>query len=207
MHGDRSLKVKHPGLGGLPSSELGSWRTSPGELPGAAAPAIFHEILRPSENLGPGRSQGPCPPALRGPGACLQPCSFSDPLPRQPRGPRTHPVMPIARPVWPGGAAQRKAGDGPPPGRRGSLPSRPADLAVGAQLNGRLCEVRERRAWREQRLELQGFRPSPWASPARRGLEEPASPWVPGLDFLLLWVLGQGCASPSLLPAVNLSPL
>lgn len=66
--------------------------------------------------------------------------------------------------------------------------------------------MRERRAWREQRLELQGLRPSPWASPARRGLEGLARPWVPGLDFLLLWVLGQGCASPSLLPAVNLFP-
>ena len=65
--------------------------------------------------------------------------------------------MPIARPVWPGGAAQGKAGNSPPPGRRGSPPSRPTDLAAGAELNGRLCEVRERQAPREQPLELQGL--------------------------------------------------
>lgn len=87
--------------------------------------------------------------------ACSHAASLTPPATLGPQDSPRHSDRPASRPG--GAAAQGKAGDGPPPGRRGSPPSRPTDLAAGAELNGRLCEVRERRAWREQWLELQGF--------------------------------------------------
>ena len=124
------------------------------------SPSSSEPILEtPLENLCPGRSQSPCPAAPERPreGQGLA-CSHSASLiPLATAGPKDSPrhADRTASPAWKcstGEGWQRSL-----PGRQQEPPSQPADLAAGTGLNGRHCEVREGRAWREQRLKLQGL--------------------------------------------------